>query len=1036
MLTPVLLDRIRDGQAILFLGAAATYGATKADGSAPLSAQELSDALADRFLGGALKERDLAEVAEYSKSESSLQDVQSFIAGQYSNLRPASFHAIIPTFRWHAIVTTNFDRIVEESYRLAEQPLQRPIPIVKNGDIDGVGLQDAAKVPLVKLHGCLNHLSDPQIPLILSTEEYARYRDHRDRVFDLFASWAATFPVIFCGYRINDPNIQHILFNLGDLAINRPTYAVVNKGLKDIDKRYWQSRRFVPESCTFETFLRHIDNEIPVADRALSSARKPIKHPILRKVVRGEPSADLLSYLGGEVDYVSDDMAVDNVLAEDFYRGFGESWGPVVQQLDVERAVVQDVLLEGVIERPTDELQTDLYLIHGHAGSGKSIALRRIAWDAAVHHAALTLWVRPEGSLNVSAVRQICTLCEERVFVFVDEALPRIDEIKEFLRLSRHDRLPVTVIMAARTNEWNTLPDDTPALVTNSFEMGPLQNREIRDLLKLLHKHACGGHLNELSEDDQFEYFRSTAERQLLVALHEATSGRPFEEIVVDEFNHVLPEEARQLYLDVCTFHRFHVPLRAGLVSRLSGISMESFSSRFFRPLERVVRIRYDPMSRDYAYHSRHPVIAELVFREVLADPEDRAAHFERIVQHMNVDFRSDRRAFQDIIRGRDLAELFHDRTLADRVFAASRKAAADVAHIEHQKAVFELRHPNGSPHVALLALSRAEAAAHHGTAAIRHTRATALRALANGASSAVQRDRYRAEAKEIVKRLVRRGRTSHPYHTLGELLVDELVDRLKELRGMEGDVRKDTAGIVRDVERLLSEALAKFPRDNHMLDLEARLAKVIEDHPRALEALRSAVQNNPADGFVVRRLARLYTQRREFEEARQVLQKCMDLEPTDRETSFQLAQVLRALGEDQHKDAIRNLYRRSFTPGDNNYLAQFWYARHEFLHGDLTRAEDTFDQLKAARMSIPEKRKVRGAVRGRDGKRVTYRGRVVNLFSNHCFVNSTSLPIDVFAHSGEFSHDDWRAVSYGRNVTFVLGFSMLGPTALQCGLE
>ena len=1034
MLTPVLLNRIRDGQAILFLGAAASYGATKRDGSAPLSADELRDALADQFLGGALKERGLAEVAEYSKSESSLQDVQSFIFDHYSNIRPAEFHQIIPTFRWHAIVTTNYDLVVEESYRLADRPLQRPVSIVKNGDVAALDLHDPTLVPLVKLHGCLNHLTDPDIPLILSTEEYARYRDHRDRVFDLFASWAATFPVIFCGYRIGDPNIQHVLFNLGDLAINRPTYAVVNKDLSDIDKRYWQSRRFVPESCTFEAFLHDIDNEIPLANRALSLARNSNGHPLRRKVIRGEPSSDLISYLSKEVDYVSDEMSVENVKPDDFYRGFGESWAPVVQQLDVERAVVQDVLLEGVIERAADELETQLYLIHGHAGSGKSITLRRVAWDAAVHHEAISLWVRPEGSLNVSAVRQICTLCEERVFLFVDDALPRIEEIRKFLRLAKDDRLPVTVVMAARTNEWNTLPDDTPALVTSSFEIGPLQNREIRDLLELLHAHGCAGHLNELSDDDQFEYFRSTAERQLLVALHEATAGRPFEEIVVDEFRHVVPEEAQQLYLDVCTFHRFHVPLRAGLVSRLSGISMEDFSARFFRPLERVVRVRYDPPSRDYAYSSRHPVIAELVFREILADPHDRAEHFERIVQHMNVDFRSDRRAFEDIIRGREMAELFHDRTLADRVFSASRKAAADPAHIEHQKAVFELRHPNGSAHVALLSLGRAEALAQHGTAAIKHTRATALRALANTAKTPVQRDRYRAEAKEIVRRLVKRSRTSHPYHTLGELLVDEMEDRLEERT--ERDVRVETAGVVREVERLLSDALTKFPRDNHMLDLEARLAKVVEDHPRALTALRSAVENNPADGFVVRRLARLYRQRGENEEARQVLQRCMDLEPTDRETSFQLAEVLRILGEEADREAIRNLYRRSFTPGDNNYLAQFWYARHEFLYGELSRAEDTFDQLRSARMAIPERRRVRGQVRGGDGELVRYRGRVANLFSNHCFVSCPSLPMDVFVHSGEFSRDDWRAVSYGKNVTFALGFSMNGPTGLQCAFE
>ena len=985
-----------------------------------------------------MKRRSLAEVGEYSKSESSLQDVQNFISDQYSNLVPAPFHKIIPTFRWHAIVTTNYDLVVDESYRICEEPIQKPVSLVKNGDLAEIDVSDPSVVPIVKLHGCLNHVSDLDVPLILSTEEYARHRDHRERVFDLFAGWAATFPVIFCGYRISDPNIQNILFNLGDLAINRPTYAVVNKDLSDIDKRYWQSRRFVPESCTFEDFLQHIDREIPLNHRVLSLARPTTNHPLQRKVVRGEPTSGLLKYLVQDVDYLSEELAVENIAAKDFYRGFGESWGPIVQQLDVERAVVQDVLLESVIESPKDELQAELYLLHGHAGSGKTIALRRIAWDAAVNHGALALWVRPEGTLNVPAIRQIYTLAEERIFIFVDEALTRIEEIKAFFQLAKHDRLPVTIVMAARTNEWNTLPDDTPELLTESYEIGPLRNREIQDLLKLLHDHKCAGHLTELSKEEQFQYFQGTADRQLLVALHEATSGRPFEEIVVDEFKHVAPVQAQQLYLDVCTFHRFHVPLRAGLVSRLSGISMEYFNEHFFRPLERIVRVRYDPRARDYAYFSRHPVIAELVFREILADPYDRAEHFERIVEHINVDFHSDRRTFADIIRGRDLADLFHDRTLADRVFQAARKAAADVAHIEHQKAVFELRHPDGSPHVALLCLARAEAATKHSTASIRHTRATALRSLATRSTSSTERDRYRAEATEIVRRQVKRGRSSHPYHTLGELLVDQLEDKLRGLKAgrLPNDANSETASIVRDVEITLSNGLTKFPRDSHLLDLEARLAQVLKDHPRALEALTGAVQNNPADGFVVRRLARLHQQRGQLEEARKVLQQCMDMTPADRESAFELAQILRIQGERENKEAIRKLYRRSFTPGDNKYEAQFWYARHEFLFGEMNRAEDTFQQLKTARMPISEKRKVRGESRDVNGRLNKFMGRVSHLFSNHCFVSCASFPMDLFAHSNAFSLDDWREISYGKSVSFELGFSMFGPAGIRCTLE
>ena len=50
-LTPWLLDQIRDGSAMLFLGAGASHGARGPNGEKPLSANELRDRLSDKFLG-------------------------------------------------------------------------------------------------------------------------------------------------------------------------------------------------------------------------------------------------------------------------------------------------------------------------------------------------------------------------------------------------------------------------------------------------------------------------------------------------------------------------------------------------------------------------------------------------------------------------------------------------------------------------------------------------------------------------------------------------------------------------------------------------------------------------------------------------------------------------------------------------------------------------------------------------------------------------------------------------------------------------
>ena len=1034
-LTPWLQDQIRDGNAILFLGAGAAYGAKGPNGEKALSTNELRDALSERFLGGELKERTLAEVAEYAKNEASLHDVQMMVNSLFEPLEPAQFHHIVTSFRWHAIVTTNYDYIVERVYAANTDSLQVPIKIVKDGDAASANLGDARKVPYLKLHGCLSAIGDEALPLILSTEEYARHRRNRERVFRMFADWATAHPIIFCGYNIGDPNIQQILFDLGDLSVNRPTYAVINPSLNQFDIRYWQSKRFVPKRATLEEFLMHIDSHIPSNARLLSVLRTPNASSIHAHIAHGKPSPELLLYVENELEHVREGMPTSAVRPRDFYRGSGHSWDPIINRLDIERRFMDELLFDAVLEPPANRrLQT--YLVKGHAGSGKSIALRRTAWNAAVDHEAFVFWLNQGAELRFDLVHQLYNLTNERIYIFVEDAIQLLKELQSFSRAALQNAVPVTLIIAARTNEWNVAEDEYEEHLTASFELRHLDNREIRELLDRLEKNDCLGHLESLDIEERSEYFRETADRQLLVALHEATTGKSFEEIVVDEFTNVVPREAQALYLDVCTFHRLRVPLRAGLVSRISGISLDYFRERLFNPLEHVVQVVYDRLSRDYAYQSRHPVIADLVFQQALRDPEQRADQIVRLIRCMNSDFQSDQVAFGNLISGRELTRLFDDRVLVDRIFQAASEAAASAAHVEHQRAVFEINHPSGNVHRALDSLQKAEAEAGHRRRAIRHTRAQALRKVALESRSELERDRVRSEAVTILRRLIRSGGSSRPYHTLGQILLDELKERIQALQGVDPSIeelrQRQVGDLIDSIERLLREGLQHYPGQSYLSDLEARLASILDDEPRAVRALERALAKDPGNGFISSRLAGLYRSRGDANAAKLVLTRCLEKNPTDREAHLRLARLLSEEDESGQRETIRHHLRRSFAPGDANYDAQFWYARHEFLYGDVTLANEVFDALRRASVPPGMKQRARGKVRESGGKPKVFHGSIRAKLDGYCFARCAELAGDVFLHPSSFPEGQWETVTSISEIKFQLAFSLRGPVGQE----
>ena len=138
-----LKTQVREGKVVLVLGAGASQGAAQTHGAKPPNGAQLARLIADHFLGDRFPTAPLSQTSEYAISESSLVEVQEFIRSIFDSLEPATFHRLIPKFRWHGLATTNYDRIIEKAYEIDGGRLQVAQPIISNGD----RIQDALRSP-------------------------------------------------------------------------------------------------------------------------------------------------------------------------------------------------------------------------------------------------------------------------------------------------------------------------------------------------------------------------------------------------------------------------------------------------------------------------------------------------------------------------------------------------------------------------------------------------------------------------------------------------------------------------------------------------------------------------------------------------------------------------------------------------------------------------------------------------------------------------------------------------------------------------
>jgi hypothetical protein len=1022
---PYLLDQVRAGKVVLFLGAGASIGAHSS--IAPFSppvANQLVGLLSDKFLGGREKDKSLAVVAEYCIARADLMSVQAYIAEIFGRFDPGPTHLLIPKFKWAALVTTNYDQVVERAYSNQHQRLQNPVPFLRNSDRVDSLLRNAGSVPFIKLHGCISNASDANHPLILTTDQYVTHRSGRDKLFSRFKEYAGEYTVVYVGYRLEDPDIRAVLLDLEDPQTSRPRHYVVAPTPSELDSLVWEKKQISVLAGTFSDFLAVLNTEIPEGLRRFVSQRST--HPIeSRFVSHAELSNGAVSFLSNDVTYVHGGMASEKPDPTAFYKGASYGWSAIIAVYDAHRFVTDAILTDTVLDDGQEKSKRPLLLLlKGYAGAGKTVTLKRLAYETGVSFDKPALYLRSDAKLAIDPIEEICNLTKERLYIFIDGVARRAADVEQFIKQARHRAVPVTVVVAERTAEWNTECEELSSMVEQEYEMRALSLKEIDGILLKLTEHNALGTLAGQSPQQRQAAFLHYADRQLLVALYEVTSGLEFRDIVFNEYKNIPSATAKRIYLVICALNRLNVPVRAGIVKRLTGVSFERFKSEFFAPLESIVLTEDYKPALDMAYRARHPWIAQVVFQRALVNELERFDLYIGLLSAIDTGYTADRSAYRELIRAKHLLELFPSPNLVDELFRTAEKSNDRDGYLFQQQAIYEMKRANPNLRTANELLTKAQEALPNDKSII-HSFSELELLRAQSAKSDIERENHTRQAKAFAEKLVgKNADSSHGYMTLARIELE----RLKTTMRMADSKDDEVAAAVKAVEQRISAGLEKFSNDEHLLVVEAEFSSVLRDEARALAALRAAHKVNPGSPFVARALSRALDASGDPRASRDVLDQSLKLLPGDRQLNAALARLI----EEQfaaETGLAEAAWRRSFTPGDTNYYSQFWYARRLYLNGKIDEAKAIFLELKNARVSRQMKLVIVGWIRD-EGRHKIHSGKIERVEDSYCLITPNGQAARVFLSRSEASNAAWTTLRVGNTVSFRLGFNFFGPAA------
>lgn len=1026
-----LVEQIRAGKAILFLGAGASIGATASTlPKTPPSGNELGNLLSDKFLGGDSKDKSLSLIGEYCIAESDLRTVQHYIADIFNRYVPSDTQKAIADFRWAALVTTNYDQIVEKAYAANKGRLQTPVPILRNADRIDHKLRAPDTVPLLKLHGCISMADEVAYPMILTIDQYVTHAKGREKLFNRFTEYAGEYSVVYVGYQIEDSDIRSILLQLDKPEISRPMQYVVTPNPSPRDQRIWAAKRITTISGTFEQFITELGVKIPKGLRNIKSAEH--SHPIASKfATHAVPSTDLLTFLSNDVVYVYGGMPPQTPNPQAFFKGASYGWGSIAASHDAKRTLTDTVLVETVlldeISRPQP---TDFYLIKGYAGSGKTVLLKRIAYETGTAFDKISLYLRSDGRLLIEPITELCNLLGERLFIFVDGVAHRSTELKAFIDAARGSELPITIIATERSNEWNVDGGELSPLLDGTHQLRSLSLTEIDALIGKLDEFKCLGDLASKTTDERRDAFLSYADRQLLVALYEITSGAEFPDIVFDEYKNIINDRARRIYLFVCALNRMNVPVRAGLIYRLTGVSFNDFKQDFFAPLDSIVLIENYKPALDMAYRARHPWIAQIVFERALPNETDRFDLYMSILKEIDVGYTPDRVAFRESIRAKNLKELFSDPLLVEEIFRAADDASHDDGYLFQQHAIYEMRRLNGNLGRANDLILYARKLLPHDRS-ITHTMSELEFTRANAAKTDVERRAHLELARQHASRLTGANADSgHGYVTLVKLAMAHL----RELLDKPAVDEEDVAAAAKQVEQSLDAGLQQFRNDEYLLAAEAEFSNLLNNQERAKGALVKAITKNPASSFIAKALSRVQESEHDYPAARKTLNNALRILPGDKSLNGALARLLeRHFPDEGHEAEV--CWRRSFTDGDTNYTSQFWFARRLYINGKGDEAIAKFARLKLARVPFETKVSIAGLIR-ENGAIKIFDGSISRLESDYAWVLPYGQQHTIYFHCSQVDPQTWQSYRRGDALKFGIGFTYLGPAVTLHGIN
>tara|TARA_R110002020_G_scaffold457944_1_gene675047 strand:+ start:993 stop:2966 length:1974 start_codon:yes stop_codon:yes gene_type:complete len=540
-------------QVVLFLGAGFSMAAKNRIGESFPSGWKLGEKLWEFLnLKGKYDSTPLPLLYDAFLSEGIKKGLKTdFLENNLLSGEIPEFYDKITIPHWYKIYTINIDDVVQKVY-LRNNKIVRELIFPKDEFRERD--QSLEEINIIHLHGKLP--CNPE-DVVFSSKQYARTGLKNQPLYSQFVYDYATHPTIFVGTDLDEPVFERYIEareGLQGFGEHRPKSFIVTPKISPIKakvlKKSYNIHHIEATAEDFFNWISTISGKLPSKKEILHYTFPNLLDILEYANISGVSKKSIYEF-SESFKRVPKDYILKNTRSA-FLLGANPSWNDIFNNLDIQRTISNNIY-DNIYHLSTNNHENSkqkIISILGTAGSGKSTILKRVGLRLSQN--GITTFITYSDFLpKPSEITDLLISIKERVVLMFDNSSNILPLLPNLIIAFSQVEFPPIIVLSLRSNQKEKINYHLdPEICDNTIITIPnLDDNEINDLILKLDENNLLGRLKGMTETNRIREFKWRAQKQILVAMKEATNGISFNEIIQSEFSEINPVEAKILCL-------------------------------------------------------------------------------------------------------------------------------------------------------------------------------------------------------------------------------------------------------------------------------------------------------------------------------------------------------------------------------------------------------------------------------------------------------------------------------------------------------